>query len=515
VSRTGGGELTLPVAQSAKVSEVELLLQPSTVAAALANVRELLSYPYGCLEQLVATTVPNLALYQTLQKTNALDKLDPESTALLAEARSRSVQGTKRILQLAVKGGGFTWFGGYSTPSLPLTLIALDGLSYGIDAGLVERTDARVVESARWLEAQGDLPVELEATRAYVLARLEGERHAGRVRALVQREAGDAHSVALAVLAAEKAGVLKEPGLKDQLQRHIESSQESFGRLANLELDPHAYWRYPLRRIGLSAVLAHAASFGSLDVGLARQRILEAMGDPALSTFDRSTLLLHSLWLIERDAKELRAMTPPSVEGAKFAAYGAGQRAVLTNAPRTVKVGDFKGVATLRARVVTPLAEVRPKSAGMSVERRYFVLRDGSKKELIGGEKVHQGEEVYVELTLNASGHQGLRSAYYVLEDPIPAGFVPLLEDKTFRGAPYELPLAHEALKRRSLSPERATFFFEEPTWWSDTPRTIGFVMRAQFPGKFSAPPTTIEDMYATQVRGHGAVHTLEVAGAR
>ena len=35
-----------------------------------------------------------------------------------------------------------------------------------------------------------------------------------------------------------------------------------------------------------------------------------------------------------------------------------------------------------------------------------------------------QGEEVYVELTLDARGDNRARSAYYVVEDAVPAGFV-------------------------------------------------------------------------------------------
>ena len=94
MSAWGGGELSLQAASTATVTDVELVLQPSVVDAALSNVRELLTTPYGCLEQLVSTTVPNVALYQTLKKVDALDKLDPESQSLLAEARSRAVQGT-------------------------------------------------------------------------------------------------------------------------------------------------------------------------------------------------------------------------------------------------------------------------------------------------------------------------------------------------------------------------------------------------------------------------------------
>ncbi|NVJ22327.1 alpha-2-macroglobulin [Myxococcus sp. AM011] len=525
VSAWGGGALEVPAAKEATLTRVELVLQPSIVDAALSNVRELLTYPYGCLEQLVSTTVPNVAVYQVLQKAGALAKLDTDTQALLAEARSRSVQGTARILNLSVKGGGFTWFGGYSTPSLPLTLIALDGLAYAAEAGLVDRADPRLVESARWLEAQEGLPPEYEATRAYVLARLEGPKQAARVRALVEAsESGELYSLALAVLAAEKAGVIKEPELQARINALVKRSSEGFTTLAaykpgqELELS-EAFFRFPLRRVGMTAIAAHAASFGTLDVTRARKRILEMLSEPDLSTFDRSTALLHSLWLLERDAKAFKGMTPPEVKGTqgavKFSPRGMGLVATLEPGTRTVDVGGFDGVATLQATALTPLSAVRAQAEGMSLSRAYYALREGGKVKLGAGDTVSQGEEVYVELTMDARGSNKVRSAYYVVEDAVPAGFVALQEDKAFRGPPHSLPLVPEALKRRVLSPERATFFFEEPAWWSDSPRTVGYVLRAQFPGTFSAPPASIEDMYAASIHGRTAADSLKVVPSK
>lgn len=521
VSAWNGGDLTLPLPAGAQVQSVELSLQPSTVEVALANVEELLEYPYGCLEQLVSTTVPNIALARTLEKTGALARLDPASRALLGEAQSRAAQGVARILDLEVKGGGFTWFGGYSTPSPALTLIALDGLSYAVEAELVPRDEPRLRESMDWLARQDGLPPELEATRGYVLARLGGAKEAPRVRALLDKVApGDAYQVALAVLAAEAAGVADEPAFKTRVAALASASEQAF--LAPSGYTPRAelFWQYPLRRIGASAILAHAASHsGHLDVAQARRRIVELLANGrALSTFDRSTAILHSLWLIERDAKELEQLAPPAVDA-------AGDKIVLV--PRAmglsgrvdpkvthVSVARFEGVATLTAKVRTPLASVQAQASGMSLSRSYFALRGDQLVPLKDGEAVTQGEDLYVELTLDA--HDGdartsLRSAYYVVEDGVPAGFVPLIEDKSYRAAPYHLPLEHESLKRRALSPERATFFFEEPTWWSDTPHRFGYVLRAQFPGTFSAPPATVTDMYAATVHGRSAPARLAI----
>jgi len=519
----GGGRLALELPPGAQVLDVTLSLRPSSVALALAQVEDLLTYPHGCLEQLVATTIPNVALYRVLEKTGAVDGLDAPARALLAEARSRSVQGVERILALARSGGGFTWFGGYEEVSLPLTLIALDGLSHAVEDGLASRTDPRIAEAVTWLAAREGLPLPLEATRAYVLARLDGPRQAARVRALLDRVADEAqpdlYPVAIAALAAERAGIAHEPAVLGRITALASRANE--GLVRNADLRTEAYFGYPLRRAGLTAVLAHAASLREVDVAVARRRLAEVLSDrAALSTFERSTAILHSLWLVERDAKALKALPPPSVEveggeRARLLPRGAGLAAALGTKVRAVKVAAFDGQAELRARVRVPLAAAKPIAEGMSVERTYYrLLPGGGKRQLRAGDKVTQGEEVFVELALDA--HEGaqwrtLRSAYYLVEDSVPAGFTPLGEDKAYRGAPYELPLAHEALKRRSLSPVRAVFYFEEPAFWSRSPRRVGYVLRAVFAGRFSAPPATVEDMYAPRVHGRSAAAVLEV----
>jgi alpha-2-macroglobulin len=440
---------------------------------------------------------------------------------LLAEAQSRAAQGVARILNLEVKGGGFTWFNGYSQPDAALTMIALDGLSYAVEAGVVPAGDSRIRESKEWLAKQDDLPPELLATRAYVLARLDGAKDAPEVRALLDKvEPGDPYPLALAVLAAESSGVAQEPEFKAKVATLAGEAQQA--AMSNAIYHPHAdsFWEYPLRNIGMTAVLTHAASFGNIDLGAARERIVNLLADGQdMSTFDRSTAILHSLWLIERDAKSLKAM-PPVAADASGSAIALRPRAFGLSGsvdPRVthVHVASFDGVATLKAKVRTPLASVEPEADGMSLQRAYFAIRNSALVPLNQGESVHQGEDVYVELTLNA--HDGdaahsERSAYYVVDDPVPAGFTPIIDDKVYRGPPTNLPLDAEALKRRSLSPEHATFFFEEPAWWSDSPRHIGYVMRAQFPGTFSAPPSTVQDMYATHVHARTAAATLSIA---
>ena len=521
VSVAGGGTMTLDLPLGGEVVSSQLRLAPTMVDVALANARELLVYPHGCIEQLVSTTIPNIALYRTLEKLNAVESLDKESLQLLAEARGRAVQGTSRILDLSVKGGGFTWFSGYTTPSPEMTMIALDGLGYAIEAGLLTATDSKVTESATWLDGRTDLDPALEPTRTYVLARLQGPRQAARVRgqiaSLAAGEAVDLHALALTVLAAESAGVAQEADFKEKVVSLSENART--GLLANAAFHPNsqAYFRYPLRNVGFTAILAHAATHKPEDLKAVRSRLLGMLSDSGLSTFERGTALLHSQWLIESDIKALKQIEAPAVEGGgvQLVRSGFGFASKVDGAAPTLKVAAFDGVAVWKATVRVPLAKVQATSNGMSMTRQYFALRSNEKVALKPGESLKQGEDLYVELTFDAREEpkwRDVRSAYYVLEDPIPAGFTVLQEDKTYRGAPLNLPLTHAALRRRAYSPQRMTWYFEEPAYWSASARTIGYVLRAQFVGTFMAPPATIEDMYASKIGARTESATVSIA---
>ncbi len=517
VTASGGGELVLPTSADRLRGPAELVLMPSSIDVALAAVGDLLVYPFGCLEQLVATTVPNIALYRVLDTTGALHGLDAHSQALMAEARSRAVQGLDRILALQTKAGGFTWFAGYDTPSLPLTLIALDGLSYAVDAKLVSKD--RLAAPLAWLDAQPEQPFALQVTRAYVLARYRGADAAPAVRTLVDKVANtDLYSLALLMLAAEQSKINQEPSAKSKLAALADAAKDDTKIKSAFLSSQDMFFSYPLRAVGMGAIVTHAASLAGGDVDDARRRFVSALSDDSeLSTFDRSTVLLHSLWLLERDAKSLKQGDAPEVSAnagkVKLEPRGFGYAATLDGKATSVKVGHFSGVASLRARVNTPLASLQPEAHGMSLTRTYYVLRDGQKKKVESGEAIHVGDDIFVELQLDAHKDDkgSLRSAYYVVEDALPAGFIALQEDKIYRAAPLALPLQPEALKRRSFSTEHADFFFEEPAFWSDSPRVFGYVMHAQFAGHFAVPPAEVHDMYAAPVFARTAAASFEV----
>ena len=519
VAKAGSGSLHLDLPPNASVKAVELQLSPSLVAAALASSRELLTYPTRTAEGLVATTLPNIALAAIIEKTQNPRTMDPSTRALVDLAKSQAVQGLDRLMRLQVKSGGFARYQGQSEGSLVATLIALDGLAYAADAGAVGKGDPRLRSALGFVEKAGELPLPLDAMRTYVTARYDGEKTAPRVRALLDNAASAPVPAAFALLAARRAGVEKEPAMQAKLETLRKVASGAMTQPATLDFYDDFFWLFPIRRDATAAILADAATPAGADAADRKAFFIDLMSRPELPAFERATILLHALPFIAREAEAAKTATPPTVKaGGKnvtLAASIGGFHATLPADTRDVTVEGFDGEAQLEARAALPLSGLDAKSAGMSVQRRYFALRGDKKVALKEGDTVNQGENVYVELELNANDERAtsLRSAYYTVEDVLPAGFVAVQEDKKLRGAPLSLPLEHEALKERTFATDRVVLTFEEPTWWSRSARVVGYVMRAQFPGTFAAPPAKIQDMYATQLWGRSDAAHLTVKG--
>ncbi len=516
VSSAGGGQLTLKPDSGAQVDNVELIIQSGIADAIMADVRELLIYPHGCLEQLVATTAPPVSLLLVLEAQQRFSGLDADSQLLLSEARSRAQLGTSRIVAYA-NGGGFAWFP--SAPaSVEMTITALGGLAASHKAGLLAGQQAVVDKAVQWLDSQGNLSPYQEAWRAYVIALHAPQRAQARARAAVQSALANPSPLvgALAVLAAAEAGIANEAGTKDDVAKLAAEARAAF--LSKTRVAAIDAWDFPLIDTGTAALLGHAAQRAPGDTAPIKQRFLELFADETLSTLDRATLIQHSLWLVAEDAARAGAMTPPKVTGAEvmFTPRGFGLASTLRDGTTSVSVERFDGVATLRATQRVPLSSATtPISDGFTISRSYWSVGSGAKTPITEGAAVAQGDLVWVQLKvdLRDEGYAGGagRSAYSVIEDHLPAGFSPLQEDQLYRAAPLELPLVPEQMRQRVFSPRDVTFFLEESAWWMGSPREVGYVMRADFPGTFIAPPASVNDMYQSKAKARTAVATLRI----
>src|SRR5215204_1932675 len=131
-------EVDFPENALPKTQKAELKIYPNLRAHVTESVEGLLQRPYGCGEQTISSTYPNLMILKF--KTGA------DSSALEQKARKYLQKGYQRLLGYQSADGGFSYWGGKSESDVALTAYALRFLS---DArGFIE-VDAKVVENAQ------------------------------------------------------------------------------------------------------------------------------------------------------------------------------------------------------------------------------------------------------------------------------------------------------------------------------------------------------------------------------
>ncbi|MBX3243758.1 MAG: carboxypeptidase regulatory-like domain-containing protein [Acidobacteria bacterium] len=133
---------TLPHSHAA-----ELKIYPNLMAHVAEAVEGLLQRPYGCGEQTISSTYPNLMIL----KFNSGERKRMSSEAE-RQARKNLQDGYDRLIGYQASSGGFTYWGGKDAPDLALTAYALRFLADAAEHVAIDRT---VVERAeQWLLGQ-------------------------------------------------------------------------------------------------------------------------------------------------------------------------------------------------------------------------------------------------------------------------------------------------------------------------------------------------------------------------
>ena len=114
--------LDYPLPETGKVSELKVQVSSGLLGAALNAAEVLVSYPFGCTEQLVHTTIPNLVLLDLVKRAGiSPNELGPLAATLTKAERNASL-GIKKIIQNQKTDGGFGLW-----PSDPNSSLPVDG----------------------------------------------------------------------------------------------------------------------------------------------------------------------------------------------------------------------------------------------------------------------------------------------------------------------------------------------------------------------------------------------------
>lgn len=146
-------EVNFPANALPKTQQAEVKIYPNLFSHVTESVEGLLQRPYGCGEQTISSTYPNLLILKfKSEPPAAAGGLKPTNSALEQKAKKFLQKGYERLLGYQVSSGGISYWGGKDEADVALTAYAIRFLN---DAKEFIEVDAGVLEKAQnWLISQ-------------------------------------------------------------------------------------------------------------------------------------------------------------------------------------------------------------------------------------------------------------------------------------------------------------------------------------------------------------------------
>lgn len=463
------------------------------------RLRDLLRYPYGCLEQVTSRILPLVYLGDLARQ------LDPE---LFAEADPEVLveEGIRQLTSLQLGGGGFAMWPGSTTSQPWASIYATHALVEARRAGhLVPGQVLRPAVSylAASLSAKSSYTqeeLERSAYALYVLARA-GEADLGTMDFLRERHAGALSPGSGALLAAAYAAV-GDPRAAEELAARVGEVEEVERRTGG-NLDS------TLRnRALLLAALLDAVPDDPRIPELARRLGREAEATTRWTTQESAWTFLALGQLFRRQAELGPAAGTVRLGGRVLGGFGPGPatfHSIAGDEPLAVEVdpeSDPQAVFySLELRGIPTEEAFRPQSRGLEVERT-FLTREGKSAALSA---LTQGDLVVLRTRV--------RSVSGPVENVVVSALLPPgleVENPRLRSA-ETLPWVADA----NLDPARLDLRDDRVLIFTDLPanqwQTLYTLLRAVVPGTFRLPPLAAEAMYDPALSATGPVGEVRI----
>lgn len=528
VLRDTSGEmvLALPAQAMAEGAALDLSLAPTLTASLNESLKELIDFPYGCVEQTMSRFLPAVQVKKLLGTRGF--SLAPEITAKLGRVLD---QGLRRLYDFQHPDGGWGWWKEGATDPY-LTAYVMYGLALARSAGVPVRGDSfeRGIQS---LSAQmGTAPLEaLPALyRAYALtgrrgAAVEQRIEAGwrqllpsqRVQYVAGLLSGSRKERAAQILAELKVGVKRE------------------GSAAWLKDDDASSWWYSWRWSG-SAVETTALLLecqlavdpkdplvSSLAEFLVRKRtgrwwntsrgtatVVMALAHYAAATGELEASYAARLFLNGRQLDRYVVEKGRFVQGSPSISIPMKELLRGDNRVRLEREGRDGALylSALLGYFVPPEAAVS--SPGLAVERRLYRVvprRNGDQWRmeyvpLQSGEKLAPGDEVEVRLTVDNKEDMN----FVIIEDRLPAGF----EVREPRDDPRFAAYSNywDWYSHQERHDERLAFFLDLlPAGRHE----FRYVLYPELTGDMLALPASVWPMYVPSLRSESGLWRVRV----
>ena len=467
------------------------------------RLRDLLTYPYGCLEQTVSRAFPMLYLADLAQELEP-DLLDPEQGG--GDPETRVLEAIRRVSRLQLPSGGFAlWNGG--TRAEPWTsiyathfLVEAQRAGYPMDSLLPERALVYQTGQVRSKGTYGSEELERLVYSLYTLARA-GRGDLATMDFLRSKHAAALRADSRALLAAAYAAVGDTDAVSGLLTGlgEVERVERQTGR--NLDSTVR-------RRALVLLALLDAAPRSPQLPGLV-ERLARDAGTAGAWTTQEGAFTLLALGQFFRRQADRPVFTGRVLLGKEelgtFDSHGPQVFSDIRGTePLTLELdgGYEAGSAffSLTTRGVPTDEAFEPRRAGLEVERTLLSRDDGG---LAGA--VEQGDLVVLRTRVRSVAGP---IENVVVEALLPSGLEienPRLETTETLSWVTD---ATRSIRHVDLRDDRALLFVDLP---ANSWQTFYTVLRAVTPGKFRLPPIHAEAMYDPAIKATGERSMLEV----
>ncbi|MFQ3549810.1 MAG: alpha-2-macroglobulin family protein, partial [Armatimonadota bacterium] len=490
---------------------VKIRLAPSLLSSMIGSLEYLAQYPYGCVEQVTSSILPDIILYKNM------NQIGIGSSYLGSELPKMIASGLNKLYNMQNDDGSWGWY--YYNGSNPwMTAYALNAIIEARSAGFTVNEDIlnNGVRALRNIIAQKDIDLHDKAFGYYVLT-LTGnaEYKAGMLNTLnslitnSKDQNRNVKSYAYLALAFNRIGDVENAGIA---LSNIMQNATSANNMMYWDDDTYYFTQTETTSLALRALIAlrpdepRAENIFRWLMNKRKSSYWSSTRDTAMALYALADYVKISNELtpqfdasVKVNGKEVGKLSfnsasinePDIVLDIKGTDLKSG-----SNSIEITKTGTGKLYYTIEVRQVINKKEIPSvlNSSGISIKREYYkpsLDYFSSKTGKIGSQitSCSSGDIILVRLIINSSkSHR-----YLMLDDYFPAGF-----EAVDRGrlSPYEWGYWWNG---HDIRDNKASFYIDS----LDTKDyIIEYKLRARTPGEYKILPAYIFGMYDPDVSG-------------
>ncbi|WGL61145.1 MG2 domain-containing protein [Pigmentibacter sp. JX0631] len=542
--------LTFNIPEKAKISDLHVQATYGLTGYILLASNWLITYPYGCTEQLVSSTLPNLVLYKLFNELGVKDDKLGQYKQVYDKALSNSELGLKKLIENQLSNGAFTMWKQNPSPSVYMTLIAAYGLEQANFLAMKGEVSEALDHAKDWLSMQNIEKLLIKDDQvsednflffrnAAILNVIPSEKLEKVFKNIIDSPL-DKISISSLVYTLEileswtyndSISKIKKENYDILLQKLQDKILEDIPKInnqvyfKNVKLsDSEENLPFPIDYITIYSsaynILFKNNKINKEFENLFKNRLIETLNENGYSfgsTFNTAQVIINLKDVVKNEVKMFKKLSTSSIN-----IKGTDNETILKLTPT---LGGFSGnlknlksdksINTLvpenlpngfsllaSAKAFVPMNDIKEMDNGIKIKKEFLKYNEKKKEvQKINLSELKIGDIVLVKLTIKRSklnNNRNIHSNFLVVEDLIPSIAEGVDNDDIYLS---DFKIKTDAILETKRYPEKIVRVLELPSNENDS-LEIYNVWNVRFSGMSSIPATKATDMYNDNIFG-------------